>query len=239
MLILPSKTTLSAAARKKSGGGSGDPYFANVSLLLHFNAANGSTTFTDSSSNAFVGSRGGDAVISTTQSKFGGSSLYLDGFQDRITYSDNAAFQFGTGNFTIEAWFYFNSVSETTKTLVAANTTSTSSLFVAHHPSSGWYVGTTGSGGFLIPNVFSSTGAWGHIAVTRASGNVRMFLNGSQIGGTVSNSTSFSLSNGFMEIGTYKNSDAWNGYIDDFRITKGVARYTANFTPPTAQFPDS
>jgi len=83
----------------------GDPNFADVSLLLHMDGSNGSTTFTDSSSNGLTVTANGNAQISTTQSKFGGSSAYFDGNGDYLTASHASNFNFGSGDFTAEVWF--------------------------------------------------------------------------------------------------------------------------------------
>ena len=82
-----------------------DPNFADVSLLLHGDGANNSTTFTDSSSNNFTLSRVGDVKISTTESKFGGSSIFFDGTGDYLTLANNSDFNF-PNDFTVEAWVY-------------------------------------------------------------------------------------------------------------------------------------
>ena len=88
-----------------------DPFgsaYENVSLLLFGNGPNNSTTFTDSSSYGHTVTPVADAKISTTQSKFGGASIYLDGSGDCLSLPDNAsAFDFGTGDFTIECWIYW------------------------------------------------------------------------------------------------------------------------------------
>jgi hypothetical protein len=101
--------TLREAQRFKQGGTwprtRVDPFSANVSLMLHFDGANGSTTFVDSSPNNFTVTRAGDAVISTAQSRFGGSSVVFDGDSDYLSAGFNDAFAFGTSDFTIEVWY--------------------------------------------------------------------------------------------------------------------------------------
>src|SRR5690606_34123168 len=92
---------VASSRRIATGPSSTDPYWSSVSSLLHFNGSNGSTTFTDEKGVGWTAS--GDAEISTAQSKFGGSSLSLDGTGDWLDAS-NAGFTFGTGDFTIEAW---------------------------------------------------------------------------------------------------------------------------------------
>ncbi len=89
---------------------------------------------------------------------------------------------------------------------------------------------------FLTSSSALTTGTWIHVAVTRASGTLRIFQNGTQTG-SVANSTNFANS-GSVYIGQSNSGQAMNGYIDDLRITKGIARYTTTFTPPTSAFPN-
>ena len=88
-----------------------DPDFSSVSLLLHGDGTDGSTTFTDSSSNNFTVTANGNAQIDTAVKKYGTGSMEFDGTGDSLTIADNAAFAFGTGDFTVEAWVNFNDIS--------------------------------------------------------------------------------------------------------------------------------
>jgi hypothetical protein len=179
----------------------------------------------------------GDAKVSTAQAKFGSSSMAFDGTGDWLTFVDSPANQFGTGNFTIEGWVYLSTTG--TAKYIAAKGTSTT----------GWALGVNSSNQIVF-NYTSSTltgstalssGQWYHIAVVRngtATGNVKIYLSGTSdatSGGAINdnfNQTSIGYV-GADRTGT----NAMNGYLDDLRITKGYARYTANFTPPTAPFP--
>ncbi len=218
-----------------------DPYFANVSLLLRGDGANGSTVFTDSSLNNFTMSSFGNAQISTVESKYGGSSMYFDGAGDYIQSPSSSAFAYGTGDFTVEMWLYpINGVS--------GFRTFYNNLLSAGN-NNGFYLWTQpASAGFysidLLPSdvayIIDSSGnniaaaAWSHFAVCRSGTTVRIFVNGSQVSTatmtTNITATQIRLAN---PLGNSSGAD-WNGYIDDLRITKGVARYTANFTPPGA-----
>jgi hypothetical protein len=214
------------------GGAGGDPDFANVSLLLHMDGSNNSTTFTDSSSNAFAVTAFGNAQVSTTDPKFGTGSLTLDGNGDYLTIPANTAFAFGTGDFTVECWVYVNTVGNTGLFTFGE----TGSGLAVNLFSGQWTLTTAGSGGTAMAAI--TTGAWQHLAVTRSGSSLRMFIDGTQIGSTLTDSTN--LSDNALKIGYYYQPFyAINGRVDDFRVTKGVARYTANFTPPTAAFPDS
>ena len=82
-----------------------------------------------------------------------------------------------------------------------------------------------------------STNTWTHFAVTRSSGNVRLFLSGTQVGSTTSYTASLP-SNLALTVGdNAAGTESWNGYLDELRITKGYARYVANFTIPSGAYP--
>jgi hypothetical protein len=214
-----------------------DPNFANVSLLLHMDGTNGSTTFTDNSANTFTVTATGNAKLSTAQKKFGATSGLFDGSGDWITAPSVSAFSFGTGDFTVEAWIYRVSVNLYSALLEIGNHANADSII--------FLVGTNGitaySGGFLGSGTLA-TGQWQHVAWTRSSGTLRTFVDG-----TLTSTTSFSgnlSSNSNVSIGYGAGLNGgstyyFNGYIDDLRITKGISRYNATFTPPTAAFPDS
>ena len=225
-----------------------DPNFANVSLLLHGNGTNGSTTITDSSPSPKTVTPVGNAQISTAQSKFGGSSIAFDGTGDCLTAPDNLNFAFGTGDFTVEFWLYliatatnnlaFGSCLYDNRTL--ANVTGAPALFIRSTGSLRLWEGNNVAYDSAVSAVpFSS---WCHIALSRQSGATKVFANGSQV---IAHSASYGITAGGLTVGgviDFRDTSAafkLNGYIDELRITKGVARYTANFTPPTAPFPDS
>ena len=213
-----------------------DPDFANVSLLLHGDGTNGSTTIVDSSPSPKTVTAVGDAQISTAQSKFGGSSIAFDGTGDYITAANDIGFAFGTGDFTVEMFAYFGDLSNFS-TLVSTRD--------ANNSTTGWTIGVDASerpyfytNGFNILGTSLSLNTWHHLAVTKSGTDLRLFVNGSQIVATVSDTNDYT--NQTLAIGAVVTSGQnFTGYIDELRITKGVARYTANFTPPTAPFPDA
>jgi len=216
-----------------AAAGPADPNFANVSLLLHGDGTNGSTTFTDSSSYNHTVTANGNAQISTTQSKFGGASMYFDGGGDRLTVSDSS-FTFGTGEFTIEFWVYILSAAD--GEAIASCGSGDGSWQLRFRNRNGTIDLKIGSSTSVTSTISLNT--WHHFAITRDSSNTaRMFLNG-----TIDDSATLNtnLDQSDLRIGVNRSgANYFHGYIDDFRITKGVARYTANFTPPTAPFPDA
>ena len=214
-----------------SVGGGGDPHYANVSLLLHGDGANASTVFTDSSPTPKTLTAVGNAQISTTQSKFGGASMYFDGTGDYLTIPTTSDLYF-PADFTIESWMWKSSSGLQTLFHGLAN----GSLSVQ--------IGNTtidigrSQIAYVIQAAYAPTlNSWFHFALTRAGTTYRVFINGSIVGTVVDANALIDTS--FTIAATPTVINAWNGYIDDLRITKGVARYTANFTPPTAAFPNS
>jgi hypothetical protein len=213
-----------------------DLFRSQVSLLLHGDGANGSTTITDNSPTPKTVTAVGNAQISTVQSKFGGSSIELDGTGDYALIPSNLAFQFGSGNFTIEAWAYPRSFGDYKAIVSNMQLGETSWAFtfmsngVLRFQTYNASIASTSSNAVTLNE-------WSHVAVTRINNNFTVFVNGTQQGtGTVTNA--FSLLSNVSVGGDLITANYFNGYIDDLRITKGIARYTTNFTPPTAPFPD-
>lgn len=237
-----------ALLTRRRVSGATDPNFANVSLLLHMNGTNGSISFTDNSPNNFTISVLGDAQVNTSIVKYGSGSLVVDGAGDYLTAPSDVDFDMGTGDFTYEAWIYPTSVSGSFRTILSRQQTGdtapafqfritdTSKLQAVFRANGGSAATVTSSG-----NISANT--WTHVALVRSGSTARLFIGGSQDGsGTITTNynptSSQALSIGGLLISSTP-SAYFVGYIDDLRITKGVARYTANFTPPTAQFPDS
>jgi hypothetical protein len=217
-----------------------DSSFAFNSLLLHGNGTNGSTVITDSSGSPKTVTAFGNAQISTAQSKFGGSSIAFDGNGDYLNIPRSSQFDFGSGDFTVETWLYANTVGSVASIINTYATSPSASGFAfqreANSTISGYiYTGSTSVGATSASSI--SSNQWYHVAWVRNSTSLRMYLNGT--GGTnISTSATVNDTNNIMQIGREGTSFQWDGYLDDLRITKGVARYTANFTPPTAPFPD-
>ena len=177
----------------------------------------------------------GNTTASNTQRKFAGSSaVYFDGTGDYLTFAPGSRFAFGTGDFTIECWVYFNSYETSNGFFVGQNffssvfQISNGILQFYSQPASAYVV----TGSTALPQ-----NEWVHVAVTRSGNTFKVFLNGSVDGtGTNSSDAGFNSAN-LLTIGAWNNLAAsWTGYMQDLRVTKGLARYTATFTPPTAEF---
>jgi len=214
--------------------GSGDIYYPSCSLLMHFSGSNGSTTFIDNSPSVKSISGVGNAQISTTQSKFGGSSGYFDGSSYLIQTTNITDYIFGTGDFTIECWLYFNSTASEQGILGFRPQTTN-----GNYPSFYYLSGTLRYNSLGVDRIsFSvSSNIWYHIALSRQGTSTKLFSNGVQQGSTFSDSTDYTAARFILGSNDYNTStNYFQGYIDELRITKGVARYTGNFTPQTSAF---
>lgn len=210
-----------------------DPYYDDVSLLLHMNGTDGGTTFTDSSKNAYTCTANGNAATSTTQAKFGDSSGLFDGNGDFITAAGDLRL---TGDFTVECWVYPTGSLTSGRVILNIGNDATGRFqfgFLNNVLSMDRY--------FVATNTFTgatvSLNTWTHIALTRAGTTVYPFLGGT-LYSTVSNvSGTLGNNNANPRIGCSANAaQSFIGHIDELRVTKGRARYTSAFTPPARAF---
>jgi hypothetical protein len=184
----------------------------------------------------------GNAQIDTTTKKYGTGSMEFDGTTDYLFIPNDVNNTLGTGDYTIEFWVYANNWTSTPVLVEYGRATNgnTPGLEFYISNTSGKldiYGGSTTGTLLVSAGTNISTGSWTHVALTRASGSTKLFLNGTQTGSTATDTTNYTQATIF--IGAYfAGGLSLNGFIDDFRITKGVARYTANFTAPTKAFPD-
>jgi len=208
-----------------------DPFLNNVSLLLPFDGS-----FNDASNNNFTVTTDGNVQISNAQSKFGGGSALFDGSGDYLELPLNSAFDFGSGNFTIECWFY--SIVSGFQTLVARWGSGGNAFFLGFDTSSSnvqIYINNTAAVIAGSPQI----NQWNHVAVVRDGSNIKLFLNGTQVGSAYNiGNTAINSTTEKLRVGDDNNggNPGTTGYIDDLRITKGVARYTSNFAPPGPLF---
>ena len=180
------------------------------------------------------------AQISTSVFKYGTGSVALNGTTDYLNTSpaNQNSFAFGSGDFTIEMWVNPTVLGAANKFLYDGRL-SVDGAFPSIYVNASSLVLYLANGATQITGGAISTATWTHIAICRSGTSTKLFINGTQSGSTYTDSTVY-LNNPLRPvigsngpIGAY-----WNGYIDDLRVTKGIARYTANFTPPTAAFPN-
>ena len=191
----------------------------NTSLLLNYTNA-GIYDATTQNNITTVAS----AQSSITQYKWSPTSMRFNGTTDYLTILSNPAFAFGTGDFTVEGWIYPASTAQFN--LLTLNApfqffTFGGSLYIYDN-------GTQTSGGTITTN------AWQHIAIARSGTAMKCFINGTQV---ISVTSSTAFTQGTNQVANNTGAQYGNGYIQDLRVTKGIARYTATFTAPTAAFP--
>jgi hypothetical protein len=183
----------------------------------------------------------GNAQVSTSVKKYGTGSLSFDGSNSQLSYGSPV---FGGGDFTVECWVNFNSTSgDQTVFGINFNANANSVSAVRVDISSGVFrfMGSTDGTNFYFFQATSTspaTSTWYHIALVRNSGTVTFYVNGTSAGSVSSVPNALYAGTGGSRIGSivYSSSNYLNGYIDDFRVTNGYARYAANFTPPTSAF---
>jgi hypothetical protein len=205
---------------------------SNTSFLLNFTNAG----ITDATAKTIFETVG-DAKISTAQSKFGGSSMYFDGTGDLLLAKNNNNFDFGTGDFTVEFWINASASGTYNQVVGTQNSNADNGAWRVGNRFNSANVlyfarGNGSSFDEFTAAVNVNDGSWHHVAVARASGSVRIFVDGvfansSTISGTCTSGNDLRI--GFNP----RDSSYVTGYVDDLRITKGIARYTQNFALPT------
>jgi hypothetical protein len=215
-----------------SGGGGGDPHYSDVALLLHIDSVSGGN-FPDSSSNPAAQGANVGGTLDTSNKKFGAASVILgtppstlSGLID--TNIGTGAFDISTSDFTIETWIYITN----------PGTAVTWAVSVPFSP----FIVVLGSSPYTI---FSASGTvalpaknqWVHVALVMQSDAFVFYYDGVHQNSPVSVTGRSAGALHEIDFGGSQFGPAWFGNFDEIRITK-FARYTADFSPPTAPFPD-
>jgi hypothetical protein len=204
---------------------------ANTALLLNYT---NSGIFDSTAKNVLE--TVGNAQVSTTQAKWGTTSMAFDGTGDYLKLPSNALYTFGTGAYTIEFWIYPNSLAAGTYHVVGAN--ATNGIIIAINNAK-IALNKYGVGDVLAYNTALTTSTWTHVAIVRegtGTNQTKIYVNGTSVAtGTDTNDWTVTTNFG-VGANTSDGSQGINAYLDDLRITRGLARYTANFTAPTAAF---
>ena len=177
----------------------------------------------------------GNAQVDTSVVKYGTGSLKFDGSGDVLYIPYSNTFSFGTGDFTVEFWINKNN-SNDGFIMTCGESTSVGNWCLLFYAGNLYWQSQYNVANLYLRSASSILdGNWHHVAITRSSGVQRMFFDGVIQGSTVADTTNYVVASGTkIAIGLSNLS----GYLDDFRITKGVARYTSNFTVPDKAFPD-
>jgi hypothetical protein len=230
--------TIAYKGREDLGGVRPDPLDV---LVAHFDGVNGGTSSYDSSINTKLMTTNGAGTISTAQSVFGGSSLYLTGGSGGWTVPYSSDWQIPNGDFTIDCWVYHNNASYG-GTLIgqyAYNTNVASWAFYAGATVMQIFYTTTGNAATAVTlssnAITMANGQWYHVACCQKSGVIYFFLDGKLVGSATKPSTAYLATTQLIigADGTTGTGDPLNGYIDEMRVTKGLCRWTTSFTRPT------
>lgn len=176
----------------------------------------------------------GNTTTSTAQKKYGTGSMYFDGSGDYLSVDTSTGFAFGTGDFTIECWVY-PTTAQTTDMFWVSAAGSGGLFFGTHNGGIGW--GRAAVAWDYSSGVYLTLNVWSHVALVRNGTSMGVYVNGTIAGTLQTNSTSYDISTTSLNIGSQGANYYFTGYLDDVRITKGIARYTSVFTPPTAALP--
>lgn len=222
--------------------GDTDPFYANVSLLLHCDGTNGSTSFPDNSPAPKTVTAAGNAQVTTARAKFGNGSAAFDGTGDRLDIASSSAFDLNAGPYTIEFFVWFNSRAASARMVVLEGSAQSYGIILTGTGGNDLAVNLFGGANALLATgaLTGKTAQWVHIAHTSDGTTRRLFVDGILL----ATGTNRAVPLGNCSIGIGGNTVRFaqtnlNGNIDELRVTKGVARYTANFTPPTEPFPNS
>ena len=215
---------------------------ANTVSLLHMNGADQSTTFTDDAAGgthswtAYLG-----AQIDTAQKEFGTASGLFDGVDSYISTGDSADWNFGAGNFTIDFWVRFNSLTaydvfitqyqDAENEWVLRRDDTTNQLY--------FYCNVPGATIIEVPTsgLSLNVNTWYHIALVRNGSNFQIYVDGVSYA-SVTDTSDMPDFTGSLYIGMRGNliHHPFDGWLDEVRVSKGIARWTANFTPPTEEY---
>jgi len=219
---------------KRFGGKDVNPWGidGNTVLMLH------GDDLTDSSFNPKVITNNG-VTVSTAQSKFGGKSLYFNG-SSYLSLADSDDWNFGSGDFTIDMWLFLSSTAY--YPIIAQSDTGwgQSSIWIVHAATTNILAQTSSTGSGTMVDTSTTfpfvQNQWGHVAFVRCGNNFYLFIDGNIVSQATSAGTIFNSSRP-LTIGTFANlTNYMTGHLDELRISKGVARWTSNFTPPTAPY---
>jgi hypothetical protein len=224
-----------------------DPYFDSVVFLAPLSGEDGDTTASDLSNSGHVLTFNGNAQLDGDIRKFGFTSALFDGTGDGITAPDSTDFDLGSGQFTVEADVRFNGDPGTTAMAIVGHYTPTGderawSMNLGNTASNQFRFSWSTNG--AVGGYAEETAAWDpvgdqwyHLAVARDDTNLYMFIDGVLIK-TVANSATFHSATAPLSIGMWSDGNQpLDGWIENVRITKGVCRYTATFTPPERAYP--
>jgi hypothetical protein len=198
---------------------------SNTVLLMHMDGTDNGTTFADQTGKTIT--RNGDTKTVTATKKFGTASAYFDGSGDYLLIPTSSDLTWN-GDFTVDLWVNFSNLSNPMVLFADANDCTG---FLRLMYNGNWDIAET-STSQSTPDATITTNTWYHMAIVRTAGNIKLFKNGTQINTNWNRTTTYQPDSGGIRIGSQWGTGGlyMNGYIDEFRISKGIARWTSNFS---------
>lgn len=241
MFITPTRLAMFSGHGTQEGAGAAPSggNDANTVLLLHMNGANNSTTFTDSA----IGGAAPHTVtrnttkIDTSQSVFGGASAkFVAADGDPLTLDGSSDFAFGTGDFTVDFRVRFATLVSYNWLFDTRAGASTAVVLYVDGPSLTlrFYDGTADR----ITGAVVTTSTWYHVAIARSGTSTKLFIDGTQSGSTYTDTNNYTVGASRPYIGVRGTAGdlGLDGWMDELRVSKGIARWTTTFTPPSVAY---
>lgn len=233
------------------GGAGSDPYLSFVRILCHFNTSSGSgvsrtyvNEITGSGAITTIGSATTYPDVTTGNFKFGPASLLYPAPSENGGVQSSEVpsvydYNVDTGDFTEEFFVYLPNTSSTLELLDARASGGTAGYRIYCYATGVLEFWGNGAARITSAGNALSSGVWQHIAVSRASGVTRLFVDGTQVGSSYTDSNNYTATTN-RTLGNFYNAfqAAYNTGFDEWRLTVGVGRYTSNFTPPSSAFPN-
>ena len=219
--------------------GATDEYWGYVELMADFEGTDADTSYTEKSKNQLDCTFSGSAAIDDAQFKFGSTSINFPADGDYVSFPSVPGLGYGDEDFTIEFWVRFSGIDAANNIIFDQRVSNASARIVFYYDGAGNQLLIFRSGSNIITGSSKSIDTWYHFALARQNGSTRFFVDGTQEGSTAADSVTYG------QDGVILGEDAQNlgggtgfrGWIDDLRITKGIARYTTTFTAPTEFHP--
>ena len=214
-----------SANRGGAGGGAG-----NHGTRIGGNGGSGVVVVSYPDVYAASTSTTGPPTVSTS----GSGSISFNGSSQYLNYAAQTPFAFGTGDFTIELWAYPTGGLAATPSYIdfrGSSVPSPAPVFYNNNGTLSYFV----AGANQITASYSTLNAWVHLAIVRISGATKMYVNGTQVGSTYTDTNNYVVGTGGPYIAQNgAGGGYYTGYMSNIRVVKGVGVYTGTFTPPTA-----
>lgn len=220
-------TNNGTAGTANTGGGGGGSSFVTSGSPSGGNGGSGIVVLSYPDVYAGATATTGSPVVSTS----GSGSILFNGTSQYLSIPTNTGLNFSTGDFTVETWV--NTTTANAADFFIVSGTGSGGFFFGWNSGGSYGWGRASVAWDYATGATRVNGTWIHLALTRSGTSMRMFVNGTQVGTTQTNSTAYDFSIGSTAIGWQTGAYYFPGYMTNLRIIKGTALYTSNFIPST------